>query len=932
MPTLAQRFATLKQEVGGNREKTGFEFTFGASREERGHVTRPSIAIVRALSQVHFAMELSRVNEHQFDPQIDTALAILEAEMAREGVLTNSACARAEEALLPLSKAAKEYELIYAAHAHIDMNWMWGLQETVAATLATFRTMLQMMDEYPDFTFMQSQGSVYKIVEKYDPAMMEAIKARIREGRWEITATAWVETDKNMPDTESLLRHISVTRDYLQRVWDVDPDSVKVDFSPDTFGHSRFVPEINQFHGVKYYYHCRGISDSQPLYRYKAPSGAEVLTYREPYWYNSGVNPDNGTGLIGLSERAAGFKTGLIVYGVGDHGGGPTRRDVEQVIEMAKWPVFPTMRFGTLHEYFQKAEAIMAQLPVVDHELNTIFSGCYTTQSRIKLGNRRSEVALLDAEKMCALGGQLLNIEYPHARFDEAWQDVLFTHFHDILTGSCVQETREHAMGLFAEALSYAQTAQSNALRVLSESVDTSAFMGDEDISQSQAEGAGAGYGLDSYAGVPNPERGAGKTRPYTVFNTASAPREDVVSITMWDYAGDLARLEVVDHLGNALPFELMDKEQLTYWDHRYVRVLVKVCVPASGYMTLAIREKPVENYSTFYLDDERIEKVHGPIVLQNEHIRAEFAAGSGALVSLIDKHTGAQRLSSPASLACVMAEKRTNNAWNIGRHLRAIPVDNTTNVKPQFGAIRSSIEIKQKILSSTVTTTVSLDAGAKVLCFALEVDWNEAAGAGDHVPVLVYRVPTLDGDKILCDVPAGAMLRDAAHQDVAGLTYAQAGGAALFTDCKYGYRLAEGVLMATLINSAGSPDPYPERGIHKIRLWLSPTCCDPVALKQQSEALMRPLIAMPTKAKPGALSAVQSLMGFSSASSALSAVELSKAGALIVRAFEMKGLTDTVEIELPFAPALVMGGTAEGNRVRFDVKPFSLAEVVISR
>ena len=171
--------------------------------------------------------------------------------MDENGVLTYAACGEAERELMGAAKAAKEYEILFASHAHIDMNWMWGWQETVAVTLATFRTVLQLMREYPDFTFSQSQASVYRIVEEHDPEMMREIMGRIAEGRWEVTASAWVETDKNMPDTESLLRHIRETRDYLRDVWNVDPKSVTVDFSPDTFGHSAFVPEINTFGNVR---------------------------------------------------------------------------------------------------------------------------------------------------------------------------------------------------------------------------------------------------------------------------------------------------------------------------------------------------------------------------------------------------------------------------------------------------------------------------------------------------------------------------------------------------------------------------------------------------------------------------------------------------------------------------------------------------------
>ena len=616
MANFPARLEALKRQVGGNREKMDFEWTFGATREERMHVTPPGRPIIRILSELNFAIQLSAENGGKFDAEIERALTHLEGAMARDGVLTRSACLGAEQALLPLSPAAKEYEVIFASHAHIDMNWMWGWQETVAATIATFRTVLDMMREYPEFTFSQSQTSVYKIIDDYAPEMKEEMLQRIAEGRWEVTAAAWVETDKNMPDTESLIRHIEYTRNYLEEHWGISREKLNLDFSPDTFGHSRFVPEINTFGGVKYYYHCRGLQDDLTLYRYKCPSGAEILMYKEPYWYNSGVTPDCGTGIFGLSKRCAGLKTGLIVYGVGDHGGGPSRRDIGRVLEMQGWPVFPTMKFGTVREYFAKAEAVREKLPVVDHELNAIFAGCYTTQSRIKRGNRKTEQALLDAEKLAAFRTMADGTPAPTGRLEKAWQGVLFTHFHDILTGSCVQESREHAMGLFADSLAHAQQTQSASATALSRMTDTSAFLSDEDIRFTQAEGAGVGFGISNHSGVPNPERSAGKTRIYTVFNNAPVAKRECVELTVWDYTGDLRRLEAVDSQMNPLPLELLDREMQTYWDHRYVRVLVKVEVAAMGYATIALREKPVTDYPTFYLSAERTESPKGDITL----------------------------------------------------------------------------------------------------------------------------------------------------------------------------------------------------------------------------------------------------------------------------------------------------------------------------
>ena len=333
MQTLLARWETIKQSIGGNREKTGFEFTFGQPKEEFFHVTMPAAYLRRIISEALFAIQLSGERQGEFDALIDESLRVMENALQTEGAISRQAAMQAEDALLPISSAAKEYEILCAAHAHIDMNWMWTWHETVGAALATFRTMLDLMREYPHFTFSQSQASVYRIVEEYDPEMMKEIQERIREGRWEVTATAWVETDKNMPSTESLLRHIRETRDYLKDVWGVPAKALEIDFSPDTFGHSANVPEIDSYGAVKYLYHCRGLDEEHVLYRWRGISGKEVLAYREPYWYNSGITPDIGCGLLDRLKKCAGLKTGLIVYGVGDHGGGPTRRDVERILD-----------------------------------------------------------------------------------------------------------------------------------------------------------------------------------------------------------------------------------------------------------------------------------------------------------------------------------------------------------------------------------------------------------------------------------------------------------------------------------------------------------------------------------------------------------------------------------------------------------------------
>ena len=945
--SLYNRFAALKKKVGGYREKQRYEFTMRPGPAELNHIAEPSPQNRRIIAELSFAMQLMKYGKADCAGEIGEALGALEDCMAREGVLTATACAKAEEVLLPLADIARSYEVIYAGHAHIDMNWMWGWQETVAVTLSTFRTVLNLMKEYPEFTFSQSQASVYKIVEEFDPDMMEEIRARIREGRWEVTASAWVETDKNMPDTESLLRHIGVTRAYLRDVWGVPEDAVKVDFSPDTFGHSRFVPEINTFGSVPYYYHCRGLQQDVTLYRYRAPSGSEVLMYKEPYWYNSGICPENGIGVLEMERRCNGLKTALIVYGVGDHGGGPTRRDIEAMLEMREWPVFPTLRFGTLREFFEKAEAVREGLPVVDHELNAIFTGCYTTQSRIKMANRRTEAALLDSERMAALAHLTLGTAFPAARYEKAWEKTLFTHFHDILTGSGVRETREHAMGQLADALAPAQTEQAKAFRALSEAVDTSAFPNDDCIRRSRSEGAGVGYGIANYAGVPNPERGAGLTRVYTVFNAAPVPRRELVEITLWDYAGDLSRLEAVDHEGRPAAIQLLDPEPATYWDHRYVRVLLAADVPAMGYAVYALREKPVDDLVVPLMEQDREELPKGPIVLENEKLRATFDTGTGMLKSLVDKADGRELLAGDAGLHLVHTQDTNMSSWLIGRYLGMQPVTDTGKVTVQRGPLRSSAVFEQRVMHSTAKVTVSLDAGASALRYQLEVDWHETAQAQDWNPLLSFRLPLKEhANALLTDVPAGWAQRPAREMDVPALTGAcpvcEGATAALITDSKYGFRLAEDVLSVSLINTSSIPDPYPERGIHAITLFVALTDGCPTRLKRTAETLVRPLTAVPTAAHAGPLAPRQSLLGFEAAHSVLTSARIAEDGALALRLYEAGGEADRVSVTAPFPVARAcltdLNGAAlaeaavDGASVRFDVGAHRIAEVRLYR
>lgn len=949
MNNIAEKFIMLKTSVGGNREKTSFEWTFGVTMEEKAGITGPNPIISRILAELEFVMHLSEVNNGTYDVLLEAVLNYLLECMNQQGVLTNQVCEAAEEMLMPVAKAAKEYKVILAAHAHIDMNWMWSYNETVAVTLATFRSILNIMDQYPDFCFSQSQASVYKIVEEYDPAMMEEIKARIDEGRWEVTATAWVETDKNMPSGESLLRHIEYTREYLTKVWGVK--RLEVDFSPDTFGHSANVPEINTYGDVKYYYHCRGIDTKQVLYRYQAPSGKEVLVHREHNWYNSGITPHIGTQVTEISKLSGGLKTSLIVYGVGDHGGGPTRRDVERALEMMNWKIFPEIKFGTLHEYFDEAQVVWDKIPVVTQEMNCIFQGCYTTQSRIKRGNRRLEAALMDAEHMTAIAGRFTDFPYAKKQMTSAWQNVLFTHFHDILTGSCVQDAREHAMGLYQNSMAVANTQIQNAMRSISLKIDTSSIPVDIDAYNSQSEGAGVGYGIENFIGVPSTERGSGKTRIFHVFNTMPFERKENVELTVWDWTGDFRRIQMKDYSGKLLNFQLLDTQNSKYWEHEYFRILAEVKVPAMGYTTVVLSEKEMGGYP-IYLNTykpDRVGSSQDDFILENDLVRACVDRKNGRLVSLMDKKNGIEMIAGGMGAGFTYIETETNcmTAWTIGRHLLDVPVERCIELKEQQnGELHQCVNAVYVLNDSKIEVVYSLDKGASAVKIAVKIDWQGHGVGKDMIPLLDYRVPiAYDTEEYMYDIPMGAIKREAIHNDVPALQYGMALGktgencAVLISDSKYGYRGADNTLALTLINSAINPDPYPERGIHNITLWLGVCSSNKKKAEEMATVLNHNLFYQPSNCHTGILPMENSLLKVEAENVVVSAVVPGEDGSVLIRVYEVAGEKSYAVIhfeeEIEDAEAVNLLGDVLPDKVKIiknqvvlEIEPYSLAAV----
>jgi len=887
----------------------------------------------RLRSELRYARRVSQAQGGRHEALVLNAAELVRQAASQDGAVTDAKALEIEKTLMPMQADCKKYRLMICGHAHIDMNWMWRYDETVQITLDTFRTVLNLMEEFPQFTFSQSQASVYSITAEFAPDMLEEICRRAREGRWEVTASTWVEADRNMPNAESTARHHLYTAGFLKKLG-LTPSAV--DFEPDTFGHHQNTPELLNQAGVKYYYHCRGL-DGQTLYRWRAPSGAEVLAYCEPFWYNGAVDGDFAQYAPEFCERF-GVEYALRVYGVGDHGGGPTRRDILRTLDMQTWPIYASIEFGTFHKFFESAARAAGDVPVVDRELNPLFLGCYTTQTRIKKGNRYAERILAEAEQLNAFAARAADAPYRTDKFEEGWRHVLFNQFHDILPGSGVTDTREYAMGRYQQAYAIANSARRAGMKAIADDVDTS-FIHARPFGADTSMGAGVGYRVEETVDPAPVEFGHGRTRVFHLFNSCAFDRDEAVELTVWDLKADGARLAARDARGRALPFQVIESGHSAYWGHDFTRIMVKAAVPAMGYATCVIEPEEDVDEPIGVFHERRVEHDEDWSI-ENDRLMADCdpAAHDGAIV-LTEKATGEMHLIDGFHYV-VGDGARGMTAWISGDPVSDERLTRIRMKRTVSGPLYNELEMRARFgQASEIVCTIGLRAGAARLDICAKVRWLEPGDRDEKLmPELRFRVMAdeTDAAEYLYDIPGGVLRRAASAQELPGLRFIASGRLALMSDSKYGYRGEVGWLGATLIRSAYDPDEYPELGVHTFALSVGLAESDePASLIRMAQAFQSRLVSVTNTVHPGSLPTEKSFARLEKGSVELYAVKQAEDGdGLVLRGMELTGDGKDVVIALDGAASAALCDTherplrpltVENGRIRFDARPYGL-------
>ncbi len=338
-------------------------------------------------------------------------------------------------------------------NAHLDPVWQWRWEEGCAEALSTFATAVEILHEHPSFIFNHNEAVLYRWVKDHAPELFHEIQKLVATGRWCISGGWFLQPDVNLPDTESLIRCMAEGRRFFREHFSAEP---RVAYNFDSFGHSAGLPQLLRRAGYELYVHMRpqepDLKLPADLYRWRGVDGSEIGALRivvglyHTERHNLRQRIEEGTALALRLGRDV-----PVFWGIGDHGGGPTREDLRVIDEYARQEQRVVVCHSTLERLYTALAPSLAGAPVVEGELQRVFTGCYSSLSRIKRQSASSLAGLVQTEALRAAVWWPGAEPFPASSVERAWRKHLFNDFHDILPGTCVQPAEQDSLRLYGE-------------------------------------------------------------------------------------------------------------------------------------------------------------------------------------------------------------------------------------------------------------------------------------------------------------------------------------------------------------------------------------------------------------------------------------------------------------------------------------------------
>jgi alpha-mannosidase len=783
----------------------------------------------------------------------------------------------------------REFRVNLVGNAHIDIAWLWRMAETMALSKNTYETVIQNMGEYPELTYAQSQAVTYDWMEKKHPELFRQIQQKVRDGRWEIVGGMWVEPDCNLIAGESWARQLLYGKKYFREKFGVD---VRIGWNPDSFGYNWNMPQLYKLGGIdsfitqKLWWNDTTVFPHF-LFNWQGVDGSTILTYMPPLSYASELELKEVANGISKYEATTGSKESLILYGLGDHGGGPNREILDRVRGYGKLALAPRFIHTTPSPFLQQKRSEKLDLPLWKDELYLEYhQGTFTTQAAIKKNNRRTEAMLATTEKLAAIA-YLLGDAYPAAELERSWKSALTLQFHDILPGSSITPVYRDALETFKKI--------------------------QQELKRLQDE---AFYRIQDSIAARNP-RGL----KLLVFNPLSWERDDVVT-TFFPRVKDEG-LRLLDEAGSEVVFEVGkaadgERDEITFIARK---------VPPLGYRVYTMEPVPGGT-----LKAPELPAGPGSGVLENEWLRIGIDMTSGNLKSIFDKRLGREFVApgEEANKLWVYEDLPENwDAWNIGYTGRGWELNKADKVElVSSGPVKTVYRVDKSFLgiskeryyptedfpSSFFKQYITLYNGLDRLDIRTEADWWE-----DHLSLKACFPVAVRADKAFYEIPFAAIGRtthfetlwEKARYEVPALRWAdlsdEKGGIALLNDGKYGHDIHGNVMKLSLLRSPTWPDPMADRGRHEFTYSIYPhagSWSDGQVVRRGQE-LNQPLVPRNfAEDNRGKLPPAHSFFTVKASGVIIDAVKLAEDGSgLVFRLYEANGKAETAALRFFLEP-----------------------------
>ncbi len=664
------------------------------------------------------------------------------------------------------------------ANAHLDPVWQWCVPEGLSLVKSTFRSALDRMKEFPDYVFTSACASYYKWIKLNEPEMFEEIKQRVEEGRWAVVGGMWVQPDCNIPSGEAFCRHLLYSQKFFKENFG---NIVKTGYNVDSFGHNGMLPQLFKKSGIdNYIYQRPNNREEKPnlpfdnLHYWQSPDGSVVKAFHIPDGYGGDVHDRR------LEDHYYNKNQPMMVFfGVGNHGGGPSKEHLRNAKELIKKGGF---KYASPDTYFEECENV--EMPLVNEDLQHHASGCYSANSHVKEMNRRAETELVTAEKLDVLASILTSSQTHGSQIESAWERVMFNQFHDILAGCSIKEAYADAEKGFGYAREVALDVNTFAAQRISWRIKTTDFL-DADVSEMRnrmwyKEGEGS---------------------PMVVFNPHSFPVKSIAQF------GDQGVSKVLDSKGNIVPHQQV---RASYTDGDHVKkTIFDAEIPAFGYAVYYLYHKDENTNLSFETD-----LIASEDCLENSKVKIIFDKESGAVKSYVLKDTKTEYADGLLGQA-VVCDDFANDTWGHGVFDYNIQIGEFaegTLELVETGPIRATVKSVVKYGNSVLKRYYSLYKNSEKLTVRTVLDFDE-----QYKSLKLSFKAAVDNKTVTYSMPYGFIEKVANGQEEPShgwcdICDSDGKGLAILNTSKYSFCAIDNDLRMMIARSCAYLDHYGQR------------------------------------------------------------------------------------------------------------------------